>query len=184
MHSSPTWHSVEIKQVSGRIQRDDRVGREVVAFYSHKPESYPAGSQHLHCFSNFSPHPVLINGVAYKTSEHRFQAAKATTPARAVEITLAPTPMDAARMGRDRGHPLREDWEQVKEQIMLDTLRAKFTQNDCCCEALLGTGDAYLEERTKNDGYWGSGTDEAGGTGKNRLGYLLMQVRDELRAKQ
>ena len=38
--------------------------------------------------------------------------------------------------------------------------------------------DALLVEHTVNDHYWGDGGD---GSGKNRLGQLLMQVRDELR---
>jgi ribA/ribD-fused uncharacterized protein len=44
---------------------------------------------------------------------------------------------------------------------------------------LLGTGDAKLVEHTERDAYWGDGGD---GSGQNRLGQILMQVRDELRA--
>ncbi|MFC2585604.1 MAG: NADAR domain-containing protein, partial [Corynebacterium matruchotii] len=44
---------------------------------------------------------------------------------------------------------------------------------------LLSTGDAYLIEHTKNDSYWADGGD---GSGKNRLGEVLMAVRDSLRA--
>ncbi len=45
-------------------------------------------------------------------------------------------------------------------------------------EILVGTGDAILVEHTAKDDYWGDGGD---GRGKNRLGKILMQVRDELR---
>jgi len=48
-------------------------------------------------------------------------------------------------------------------------------------EILLGTGDAKLVEHTENDSYWGDGGD---GSGKNRLGILLMRLRDELRAEK
>ncbi|OWK40537.1 GTP cyclohydrolase II [Fimbriiglobus ruber] len=63
---------------------------------------------------------------------------------------------------------------------MLDALRAKFSQHEEMKAALLGTGDAKLVEHTANDDYWGDGGD---GSGKNRLGQLLMRVRDELRAE-
>ena len=82
-------------------------------------------------------------------------------------------------MGRDRKLPLRRDWESVKEKVMLDALRAKFTQNADLKAILLGTGDAVLVEHTARDAYWGDGGD---GSGKNRLGRLLMRLRDELRA--
>ena len=80
-------------------------------------------------------------------------------------------------MGRDRKRPLRRDWESVKDQVMLEAVRAKFTQHDDLREVLLGTGDAKLVEHTENDNYWGDGGD---GSGKNRLGQLLMQLRAEL----
>ena len=82
-------------------------------------------------------------------------------------------------MGRDRKRPLRRDWESVKEQIMLEAVRAKFTQHDDLKQTLLGTGNATLVEHTDNDSYWADGGD---GSGKNRLGHILMQVREELRA--
>ena len=63
---------------------------------------------------------------------------------------------------------------------MLDALRAKFSQHAHLRQLLVGTGRSELVEHTVNDCYWGDGGD---GTGRNRLGVLLMQVRDELRSK-
>jgi len=155
---------------------------DLIVFYSHDPSKYDTMTWR-HCFSNFSPHPLQVNDKVYSTSEHYFQSMKAKGTPREDEIRNAATPMRAAEMGRDRTYPLPENWDVMKEQYMLEALRAKFTQNNYCSEALLCTGNVYLEERTKNDGYWASGSDVAGGKGKNRLGYLLMQVRDELRNK-
>ena len=64
---------------------------------------------------------------------------------------------------------------------MLEVVRAKFTQHDDLKAILLGTGDAKLVEHTEKDSYWGDGGD---GSGKNRLGQILMKVRDELRAAE
>ena len=80
-------------------------------------------------------------------------------------------------MGRSRDHPLREDWEEVKVEVMERALVAKFTQNPELKKQLLETGDAYLVEHTKNDAYWGDGL----GGGENMLGRLLCKVRDEMK---
>lgn len=130
------------------------------------------------CFSNFSRHPIFLKGKRWPTSEHYFQAQKFAGEPDEEEVRMAGKPALAANMGRDRKRPLRRDWEAVKERVMFDALRAKFTQHEDLKAVLLGTGDAKLVEHTANDAYWGDGGD---GSGKNRLGQLLMKLRDELR---
>ena len=88
--------------------------------------------------------------------------------------------MIAARLGRSRNAAIRADWEVVKVSVMADAVRAKFTQHENLREILLSTGDATIVEHTANDLYWGDGGD---GTGKNMLGQVLMQIREELRRK-
>lgn len=129
-------------------------------------------------FSNFSPHPIEIKGRVWPTSEHYFQAQKFSDTEHEEEVRQAKSPMTAARMGRSRERPLRADWETVKDDIMREALRAKFTQHQNLRSLLLHTGDAELIEHTKNDSYWADGGD---GTGKNRLGELLMELREQLR---
>ena len=130
------------------------------------------------CFSNFSRHSVFLKGKRWPTTEHYFQAQKFAGTEHEEEIRLTKTPMIAARLGRDRKKPLRRDWESVKDQIMLEAVRAKFTQHEELKAILLGTGNAKLVEHTTNDHYWADGGD---GSGLNRLGQILMQVREELR---
>ncbi len=131
------------------------------------------------CFSNFSRHSIFLKGKRWPTSEHYFQAQKFVGTDHEEEVRKAKTPSLAANIGRDRKRPLRRDWESVKDQVMLEALRTKFTQHDELKAILLGTGDAKLVEHTERDSYWGDGGD---GSGKNRLGLLLMQLREELRA--
>ena len=76
-----------------------------------------------------------------------------------------------------RSRPLRADWETVKESIMREALHAKFTQHEDLRELLLGTDDRPLVEHTRNDRYWADGGD---GSGLNRLGILLMELRASL----
>ncbi len=129
-------------------------------------------------FSNFSPHPVELKGRVWPTSEHYFQAQKFAGTEHEEAVRAAKSPMIAARMGRSRERRLRPDWESVKDGIMREVLRAKFTQHASLQAQLLSTGEAELVEHTTNDRYWADGGD---GSGKNRLGQLLMELRSELR---
>lgn len=129
-------------------------------------------------FSNFSAHPFELKGKTWPTSEHYFQAQKFAGTEHEEAIRLAKSPMVAARMGRDRERPLRADWEMVKDEIMREALRAKFQQHPALRGLLLKTGEAELIEHTANDQYWADGGD---GTGRNRLGQLLMELRAELK---
>jgi hypothetical protein len=72
----------------------------------------------------------------------------------------------------------REDWADVKDDIMYLALKAKYTQHDDLKKLLLSTDDKELVENTSVDSYWADGGD---GSGKNMLGKLLMKVRGEIR---
>jgi ribA/ribD-fused uncharacterized protein len=132
-------------------------------------------------FSNFSPHALELKGRVWPTSEHYFQAQKFEETEHEEAVRLAKSPMVAARMGRSRERPLRPDWETVKDHIMREALRAKFAQHTSLRSLLLSTGNAELVEHTTNDRYWADGGD---GSGKNRLGQLLMELRGELLREQ
>jgi ribA/ribD-fused uncharacterized protein len=129
------------------------------------------------CFSNFSRHPLALDGREWRTSEHFFQASKFTNIVDVNAVHAAATPFLAAQIGRSRERSLRTDWEKVKDEIMLRTLRTKFTQHPDIQSILRSTAGAALVEHTANDRYWGNGGD---GSGLNRLGVLLEQVRSEL----
>ena len=94
------------------------------------------------------------------------------------KIRQIASPIDAALEGRNRQNPLRPDWEEIKDEVMLQALRMKFSQNPEIAKELLATGDAIIIENTRNDAYW---ADEGDGSRKNKLGLLLKQVREELK---
>lgn len=131
-------------------------------------------------FSNFSRHPIELDGVVWPTSEHYFQAQKFAGTPFAEEVRAQATPMLAAQMGRRRDLPFRADWETVKDDVMRRALRAKFTHHPELRALLMGTGEAEIVEHTANDSYWADGGD---GSGRNRLGELLMELRDFLRGE-
>ncbi len=127
--------------------------------------------------SNFAPYPIQLKSKVWATSEHYFQAQKFAGTEHEEMIREVPSPMIAARMGRSRSRPLRRDWERVKDDVMRDAVWAKFTQNPELTEQLLATGDATIVEHTRNDHYWADGGD---GSGKNKLGQILMETREKL----
>jgi ribA/ribD-fused uncharacterized protein len=131
------------------------------------------------CFSNFARYSIHLDGKSWPTSEHYFQAQKFEDAHLKEQVRICKTPKMAANMGRDRKNPLRGDWESVKDDKMRKAVRAKFTQHEDIRNILLSTGDAKLVEHTENDSYWGDGGD---GSGKNMLGRILMEIREELRA--
>ena len=67
------------------------------------------------------------------------------------------------RMGQSK-EGFRQNWESVKEQYMLEALRAKFTQHRELLKKLIATGDAMLVEHSPRDKYWGDGGDGGDGT--------------------
>ncbi|MBV9469199.1 MAG: NADAR family protein [Abitibacteriaceae bacterium] len=132
------------------------------------------------CFSNFSPHPFKLDGKEWPTSEHYFQAQKFAGTEHVEAIRAARTPKQAAEMGRERKRPLRPDWEAVKDDVMRKAVLKKFQTHAAIRDTLLATGDEVLIEKTSHDYYWGCGTK---GDGKNMLGLILMEVREQLRSR-
>jgi ribA/ribD-fused uncharacterized protein len=129
-------------------------------------------------FSNFAPYPIFIDGFMWLTVEHYFQANKFDNFEIRDRIRLLKSPMMAAKEGRSKKNPLRDDWEQTKDELMKKALLFKFLQHHQLKIELLNTRDAVLIEHTSNDKYWADGGD---GSGSNRLGQLLMNVREEIR---
>ena len=144
-----------------------------IYFYSTREEPYG-------CFSNFSAHGFELDGVYWPTSEHYFQAQKFVGTPHFEQIRQVKMPKDAAKMGRERKRPLRQDWEEVKDDIMRKAVLCKFETHANIREVLLSTGDEEIVENSPIDYYWGCGKD---GSGKNKLGLILMEVREILRQR-
>lgn len=125
--------------------------------------------------SNFFLCNITIGGITYGSAEAAFQAQKVLDDEekkRFIDIT----PLQAKRLGKKV--ELRKDWEEVKVNIMKEVVRCKFFQNLNLAEKLLQTGDAELIEGNKwRDYFWGM----CNGKGKNNLGKILMEVREEVK---
>lgn len=133
--------------------------------------------------SNFAASPITDDeGIEFPTVEHFFQASKAKFKHQYRAIAAAPTPGKAKWLGRRV--ELRSDWEQVKDEIMLEGVRKKFAIPELR-EKLLATGDEELMEGTWwHDNEWGNCSCEKCQNiiGKNKLGKILMKVREEIKS--
>lgn len=137
--------------------------------------------------SNFWPCSVIMDGDVYTSVEHAYQAAKfARTTMSGVknkhghEYTMrgliAAQPSAGAAKKYGRWHGIRSDWDQVKLRVMEDLVRQKF-ENKELAKKLRATGAAELiEGNWWGDTYWGI----CNGRGQNKLGIILMGIRNEI----
>jgi len=141
---------------------------KVILFYGRKENEYG-------WLSNFERSPQVVDGIEYPTNEHYYQAQKANSEDFKKWIASAPNPFAAMKAGRAlRPEEFVENWGDKKYQVMLTGLRAKYSQNEKLKQKLLATGNISIHEDSPTDMIWGI-------KGKDMLGKLIMQVRDELR---
>ena len=124
--------------------------------------------------SNFFNAPVMYEDLLYQNNEAAFQSAKVKDLDRRKQFCNL-NPSTAKKKGRNV--LLRNDWEDVKDEVMYQCVKDKFTRNQDLKQKLIDTGNEELiEGNTWNDTYWGV----CRGRGNNMLGKILMRVRDEI----
>ena len=143
--------------------------------------------------SNFYPCSITILGVTFSSSEHAFQAMKATSLRAALlvngthletddrmpdGIRIAHDPITAGQAKKaGRLIEKRKDWDNVRIDVMEFCLRMKFKDTTLLAK-LLDTGKRQLIEGNNwGDTTWGV----CDGKGDNYLGRLLMYIRAESR---
>ena len=128
--------------------------------------------------SNFYPVKITYDNITYASSEHAYQAQKCKNSddkLKFIDISAA----QAKRLGKKVEN--RDDWNDVRVQIMYDILKLKF-QNSKLRKMLLSTGDKYLMEGNYwNDSFWGY--DLKRNKGENVLGNLLCKIRSDIQAR-
>lgn len=129
--------------------------------------------------SNMFPCKIEYEGYTYNNVEAAFQAQKNSSHMYKYGLTF----MDGKQAKREgRKIQLRPDWEEVKDFIMLNIVRAKFDQNKELRDKLLSIPKSELiEYNTWHDNYWGHCTcprckDKAK---YNILGIILLEVKEE-----
>lgn len=122
--------------------------------------------------SNFHQCTVYFEGICYNSSESAYMAAKTENTTIRKQISLM-EPSEAKKFGRTI--ELRENWSEIKFDVMSVILFDKFYRNDDLRKWLIATGDKYLEESNHwNDIFYGV----CNGKGENNLGKILMGIRE------
>lgn len=138
--------------------------------------------------SNFYVCPYSFDGLRFHSSEQEFMYRKALEFGD-IEIGIAilrsTTPAEAKKLGRKIKGFTDEQWDKVKEIIMIKTLHHKFYDNPQLKQKLMLTGDAVLVEASPYDKVWGIKLgpdnpdvhDPSKWRGENLLGFCLMYLR-------
>ena len=124
-------------------------------------------------FSNFTIFPVTIKDFGtFPTSEAALQAYKDPNNLEYVKKQIsARSPLVSKKLGNKV--QVRDNWKEVREEIMYKILKCKFSQHPYLKQTLLNTGLSPIIHRTMSDSVWGDG----GGKGLNLLGKSLVRLR-------
>ena len=124
-------------------------------------------------FSNMEPDPITIDNITYPSVENYYQSQKTLdlTERRQFETC---NPGYSKKLGKSI--KLRNDWEQIKFDVMEKALKIKFALGTSWYTKLKETEGEIVEWNNWNDKIWGKTLD---GIGENHLGKILMKIRDE-----
>lgn len=125
---------------------------------------------------------IRVNDIIIPTAEALYQACRYPLfPAIQHEIIEQNSPMTAKMISRKYLKNTRQDWEEVKYSIMYWALKVKLSQNfNKFSEVLKETGGKPIVELSNKDKDWAAVEVEKNQLkGKNALGRLLMQLREE-----
>lgn len=123
--------------------------------------------------SNFYRATVILGDMTYSSVEHAFQAAKTLDEDERLQFHRI-IAGEAKKLGRKI--KIRSDWEEIKNSIMLELLHDKFQIPELRMLLKMTEPEELVEGNTWGDTYWGV----CNGVGQNKLGKLLMQVRDNI----
>ena len=102
------------------------------------------------------------------------------------KIMKTPNPKSVKALGRKVKNFDPAVWDKYKKEIVKTAVKGKFVYNKNLLEKLKATGDIYIAEDSPYDKVWGIGTKSVKHKqnrtwpGKNLLGEILMEIRDEL----
>ncbi len=146
---------------------------------------YRASEKPYGAFSNLYRREIEFEGEVFATSEHAYQAGKARKPEVRKWLMAAPSPSLLAMAAHGLYYwDVAPGWSTIKFDRMKNVVRAKFMQHEDLRELLLSTGNARLVESATVDNEVNRTWGEVNGVGRNMLGKLLMEVRDELRSQE
>lgn len=146
-------------------------------YYEQERECIDMFREEYEFLSNFYPVKIEFEGIVYYNSEAAYQAQKCRHP-EDKGLFAGMYADEAKKFGRKV--EMREDWDEVKVDLMTRIVAEKFSQHPKLAVRLLETGEKPLKEGN----YWGDvfwGIDHKTGEGENHLGMILMDLREKYR---
>ena len=125
---------------------------------------------------------ILVNDICFSSSEAIYQALKFPDNEEIqLRIAYEKSPIFAKRIASSNKQFIRGDWEIVKNNVMRLSLRIRTLQSQEFYDTLLSKKKKKIVEISRKDIYWGTIT-KANNllSGKNVLGRLLMELREEI----
>lgn len=132
-------------------------------------------------------YPLVVNGVRILTAEALYQACRFPHLLDVQKLIVGQaSPMAAKMKSKPYRKDSRPDWEQVNVEVMRWCLHVKLAQNwERFGALLLSTGEKSIVEESKKDVFWGAKPIDAETLiGRNVLGKLLMELREQLRGAE
>ena len=129
-------------------------------------------------------YPLFINNILVRSSEALYQAMKFPQfPDIQLQVISQTNPMHSKMIARKNKDLVREDWDLIKIEVMRWVLLVKLMFNYETFGSLLReTGNKQIVEFSRKDTFWGAvliDKENMIAKGKNVLGRLLMEIRDE-----
>lgn len=174
-----TYTSKNMKMIPGKFNKEfHKSNDEVFAFFG---KGCP--------LSNFHPSSFDVNDTTYNCMEQYYQAQKMLvcgTRMAYEQIMMSENPYNMKAIAKKFKDT--QEWNAKRIGVMLEGLRAKFSEGDIL-KFLTDTEDKVVAECNPHDGFWGNNLsinsidkfNPDNWIGKNKLGELLMRVRDERR---
>jgi ribA/ribD-fused uncharacterized protein len=140
---------------------------------------------------NMSPFPIEYQGKTWRTAEALFQALRFEDEEIQEEIRAEKSPMAAKFVAkRNVGEMTIKQLSEEDVENMRVVVRLKIEQHSGLKEDLLATGnDVIIENCTKrgkrgSNLFWGAVLEDGEWLGKNVLGNIWMELREEIKAER
>ncbi|BFZ16798.1 hypothetical protein BsWGS_19837 [Bradybaena similaris] len=142
-------------------------------------------------FSQHYPVKFSVDGVVYNCAEQYMMYSKAALfkdEGMKQKIMSTDDPVKQKKFGRQVQNFEKDVWNKAAVEVVKTASKAKFDQNEELRKQLFGTYPKVLVEASPRDRIWGIGLgasnpkalNKANWRGRNKLGYTLTEVRNEL----
>lgn len=172
------------------IRKDIENGKEFsyLFFWGHRQKNDNIVDKS--CFSQWFPRGFTLDNIFYPTAEHYMMVEKARLfePSRIEMVLKAKTTKEVKLLGRSIKNFDEKIWKDKSFDIVYKGNIAKFSQNQDLKEFIFSTGNKVIVEASLYDKIWGIGMLENDKNasfpmkwnGENKLGFVLMRVREDL----